>query len=101
MLRNVIARPDRRHGEVFANGPPAYRPWASSCMPGDNEETMEKTIQLALELTRSWRTSCSPPFPARPYDMIQQGSEVFADKWSDFAIHEQKARCTSTAPTAW
>ena len=23
--------------------------------------------------------------------MIQQGGEVFADKWSDFAIHEQKA----------
>ncbi|NJN83848.1 MAG: hypothetical protein HC802_17290 [Caldilineaceae bacterium] len=26
------------------------------------------------------------------YDMIQEGGEVFADTWADYAIHEQKAR---------
>ena len=33
------------------------------------------------------------PFPGTVmYDMIQDGGEVFADNWGDFAIHEQKPR---------
>ncbi len=33
------------------------------------------------------------PFPGTVmYDQIKEGGEVFADNWTDFAIHEQKAR---------
>ncbi len=63
-------------------------------MPGDNEETMEKTIQLALELDPQLANFLlAAPFPGTVmYDMIKEGGEIFADNWGDYAIHEQKAR---------
>jgi len=63
-------------------------------MPGDNEETMEKTIQLALELDPKLANfMLAAPFPGTAmYDMIQEGGQVFADSWGDYAIHEQKTR---------
>lgn len=63
-------------------------------MPGDNEETMEKTIQLALELDPKLANFLlAAPFPGTAmYDMIKDGGEIFADNWGDYAIHEQKAR---------
>jgi radical SAM superfamily enzyme YgiQ (UPF0313 family) len=65
-------------------------------MPGDNEETMEKTIQLALELDPKLANFLlAAPFPGTAmYDMIKDGGEIFADNWGDYAIHEQKARFT-------
>jgi radical SAM superfamily enzyme YgiQ (UPF0313 family) len=65
-------------------------------MPGDNEETMEKTIQLALELDPKLANfMLAAPFPGTAmYDMIEEGGQVFADNWGDFAIHDQKARFT-------
>ncbi len=63
-------------------------------MPGDNEETMEKTIKLALELDPKLANFLlAAPFPGTAmYDMIKEGGEIFADNWGDYAIHEQKAR---------
>lgn len=63
-------------------------------MPGDNEETMEKTIQLALELDPKLANFLlAAPFPGTAmYDMIKKGGEVFADTWGEYAIHDQKAR---------
>ena len=57
---------------------------------------MEKTIQLALELDPKLANFLlAAPFPGTAmYDMIKDGGEVFADKWSDFAIHEEKPRFT-------
>ena len=65
-------------------------------MPGDTEETMEKTIQLALELDPKLANFLlAAPFPGTVmYDMIQDGGHIFADDWGDYAIHEQKARFT-------
>ncbi len=65
-------------------------------MPGDTEETMEKTIQLALELDPKLANFLlAAPFPGTAmYDMIREGGEIFADNWGDYAIHEQKARFT-------
>ncbi len=65
-------------------------------MPGDTEETMEKTIQLALELDPELANfMLAAPFPGTAmYDMIREGGEIFADNWTDYAIHEQKARFT-------
>ena len=65
-------------------------------MPGDNEETMEKTIQLALELDPKLANfMLAAPFPGTAmYDMIEEGGQVFADNYGDFAIHEQKVRFT-------
>ena len=63
-------------------------------MPKDNEETMEATIQLALELDPDLANfMLAAPFPGtKMWDMIQEGGEVFAHEWPDYAIHEQKAR---------
>jgi len=101
MLRNVIRKGQTVDmvREAFANAKAAGLQTMGFFifgMPGDNEETMEKTIQLALELDPKLANFLlAAPFPGTAmYDMIQQGGEVFADKWSDFAIHEQKARFT-------
>ncbi|MEA3336831.1 MAG: radical SAM protein [Chloroflexota bacterium] len=65
-------------------------------MPYETEETMEATIQLALELDPDLANfMLAAPFPGtRMWDMIQEGGEVFANEWPDFAIHDQKARFT-------
>ena len=101
MLRNVIRKGQTIDmvREAFANAKAAGLQTMGFFifgMPGDNEETMEKTIQLALELDPKLANFLlAAPFPGTAmYDMIQDGGQVFADKWSDYAIHEQKARFT-------
>ena len=101
MLRNVIRKGQTldQVREAFANAKAAGLQTMGFFifgMPGDTEETMEKTIQLALELDPKLANfMLAAPFPGTAmYDMIEQGGEVFADNWGDFAIHEQKARFT-------
>ena len=101
MLRNVIRKGQTldQVREAFANAKAAGLQTMGFFifgMPGDNEETMEKTIQLALELDPKLANfMLAAPFPGTAmYDMIEEGGQVFADNWGDFAIHEQKARFT-------
>jgi anaerobic magnesium-protoporphyrin IX monomethyl ester cyclase len=101
MLRNVIRKGQTVDmvREAFANAKAAKLQTMGFFiygMPGDTEETMEKTTQLALELDPKLANFLlAAPFPGTVmYDMIQEGGEVFADTWSDFAIHEEKARFT-------
>ena len=101
MLRNVIRKGQTldQVREAFANAKAAGLQTMGFFifgMPGDNEETMEKTIQLALELDPKLANfMLAAPFPGTAmYDMIEEGGEVFADNWGDFAIHEQKPRFT-------
>ncbi|MDQ3247669.1 MAG: radical SAM protein, partial [Chloroflexota bacterium] len=101
MLRNVIRKGQTIDmvREAFANAKAADLQTMGFFifgMPGDTEETMEKTIQLALELDPKLANFLlAAPFPGTAmYDMIEDGGEVFADKWEDFAIHEEKPRFT-------
>lgn len=101
MLRNVIKKGQTVDmvREAFANAKAANLQTMGFFifgMPGDTEETMEKTIQLALELDPQLANfMLAAPFPGTAmYDQIVEGGQVFADTWSDFAIHEQKARFT-------
>jgi anaerobic magnesium-protoporphyrin IX monomethyl ester cyclase len=65
-------------------------------MPNETEETMEATIQLALELDPDLANfMLAAPFPGtKMYDMIREGGEIFANDWPDYAIHEQRSRFT-------
>lgn len=101
MLRNVIRKGQTldQVRDAFANAKTAGLQTMGFFifgMPGDTEETMEKTIQLALELDPKLANfMLAAPFPGTAmYDMILEGGQVFADTWEDFAIHEQKARFT-------
>ncbi|MCB9159014.1 MAG: radical SAM protein [Caldilineaceae bacterium] len=101
MLRNVIRKGQTVDmvREAFANAKAAGLQTMGFFifgMPGDTEETMEKTIQLALELDPKLANFLlAAPFPGTAmYDMIMEGGQVFADNWADYAIHEQKARFT-------
>ncbi len=101
MLRNII-----RKGQTLDMVRNAFR-WAKAAdlqtmgffifgMPKDNEETMEATIQLALELDPDLANfMLAGPFPGtKMWDMIQEEGNVFANDWGDLAIHDQKARFT-------
>ena len=101
MLRNVIRKGQTldQVREAFANAKAAglrTMGFFIYGMPGDTEETMEKTTQLALELDPKLANFLlAAPFPGTTmYDVIMEGGEVFADNWTDFAIHEQKSRFT-------
>jgi len=65
-------------------------------MPYETEETMEKTIQLALELDPDLANfMLAAPFPGTEmYDLIEKEGNIFAHDWHEYAIHEQKARFT-------
>jgi radical SAM superfamily enzyme YgiQ (UPF0313 family) len=65
-------------------------------MPNETEETMDATIDLALELDPDLANfMLAAPFPGtKMYDMIQEGGEIFANEWPDYAIHEQRSRFT-------
>ncbi|NOZ49207.1 MAG: radical SAM protein [Chloroflexi bacterium] len=101
ILRNVI-----RKGQTLDQVRNAFR-WAKAAdlqtmgffifgMPRDTEETMEKTIQLALELDPDLANfMLAAPFPGtKMWDMIEEEGNVFADEWSDLAIHDAKASFT-------
>ena len=101
MLRNVIRKGQTldQVRDAFANAKAAGLQTMGFFifgMPGDTEESMEKTIRLALELDPKLANfMLAAPFPGTVmYDMILEGGQVFADTWGDFAIHEQKTRFT-------
>jgi anaerobic magnesium-protoporphyrin IX monomethyl ester cyclase len=63
-------------------------------LPGENEETMEDTIKLALELDPDLANfMIAAPFPGTElYQMILDGGNLFSHDWRDFAIHDNKTR---------
>ncbi len=63
-------------------------------MPEETEESMEKTIQLALELDPDLANfMIAAPFPGtRLYDLVEKYGNIFSHDWRDYAIHEQRAR---------
>ncbi len=63
-------------------------------LPGENEETMEDTIKLALELDPALANfMIAAPYPGTElYQMILDGGNLFSHDWRDFAIHDEKAR---------
>ena len=63
-------------------------------LPGENEETMEDTIKLALELDPDLANfMIAAPFPGTElYRMILDEGNLFSHDWRDFAIHDEKAR---------
>ncbi|GAF99171.1 unnamed protein product, partial [marine sediment metagenome] len=63
-------------------------------LPGDNEESMEDTIRLALELDPDLANfMIAAPFPGTElYEMVLEEGELFSHDWRDFAIHDEKAR---------
>jgi len=63
-------------------------------LPGDNEESMDDTIRLALELDPDLANfMIAAPFPGTElYQMVLEDGELFSHDWRDFAIHDEKAR---------
>ena len=101
MLRHVI-----RKGQTLQQVRNAFK-WAKAAdlqtmgffifgMPRDTEESMEKTIQLALELDPDLANfMLAAPFPGTTmWDVIETEGQVFADTWRDLAIHDEKPRFT-------
>jgi anaerobic magnesium-protoporphyrin IX monomethyl ester cyclase len=63
-------------------------------LPGDNEQSMDDTAKLALELDPDLANfMIAAPFPGTElYQMVQEEGELFCHDWRDFAIHDNKAR---------
>jgi anaerobic magnesium-protoporphyrin IX monomethyl ester cyclase len=63
-------------------------------LPGENEETMEDTIKLALELDPDLANfMIAAPYPGTAlYDIVLEEGDLFTHDWRDFAIHDNKAR---------
>jgi anaerobic magnesium-protoporphyrin IX monomethyl ester cyclase len=63
-------------------------------MPEETAETMDKTIEFALELDPELANfMIAAPFPGtRMYDLLEKHGNIFSHDWHDFAIHDQKAR---------
>jgi radical SAM superfamily enzyme YgiQ (UPF0313 family) len=63
-------------------------------MPQETEETMEKTIQLALELDPDLANfMIAAPYPGTQlYDLIEKEGNIFSHNWTDYAIHTDKAK---------
>ena len=101
MLRNVIRKGQtlEQVREAFKNAKAAGLQTMGFFifgMPNETEETMDATIDLALELDPDLANfMLAAPFPGtKMYDMIREGGEIFANEWPDYAIHEQKSRFT-------
>lgn len=101
MLRNVIRKGQTVDmvREVFRNAKAAGLQTMGFFifgMPYETEETMEKTIRLALELDPDLANfMLAAPFPGTEmYDLIKKEGNIFAHEWHEYAIHEQKARFT-------
>jgi len=71
-------------------------------LPGENEETMEDTIKLALELDPDLANfMIAAPYPGTElYDMVLDQGELFTYDWDDYAIHDDKARFAMGEVTA-
>lgn len=63
-------------------------------MPEETEETMEKTIQLALELDPDLANfMIAAPYPGtKLYELIEKEGNIFSHDWTDYAIHTDKAK---------
>jgi anaerobic magnesium-protoporphyrin IX monomethyl ester cyclase len=63
-------------------------------LPGENEDTMEDTIKLALELDPDLANfMIAAPYPGTDlYNMVLEEGDLFSGDWRDFAIHDNKAR---------
>jgi anaerobic magnesium-protoporphyrin IX monomethyl ester cyclase len=63
-------------------------------MPEETEETMEKTIQLALELDPDLANfMIAAPYPGtKLYELIEKEGNIFSHDWADYAIHTDRAK---------
>jgi radical SAM superfamily enzyme YgiQ (UPF0313 family) len=63
-------------------------------LPGETEETMERTIRFACELDPLIANfSMMTPYPGtRVYDIIQQEGHLLVNDWEDYVFFEGKAR---------
>ncbi len=63
-------------------------------LPTETEETMDDTIELALELDPELANfMIAAPYPGTElYSIILEEGHLFSQDWSDFAIHDEKAR---------
>ncbi len=63
-------------------------------LPGENEDTMDDTIELAMELDPDLANfMIAAPYPGTNlYDMVLAEGDLFSNDWRDFAIHDDKAR---------
>jgi anaerobic magnesium-protoporphyrin IX monomethyl ester cyclase len=63
-------------------------------MPKETEETMEKTIRLALELDPDLANfMIAAPCPGtRLCDLIEKEGNIFGHDWADYAIHTDRAK---------
>lgn len=63
-------------------------------MPEETEETMEKTIQLALELDPDLANfMIAAPYPGtKLYDLVEREGNIFSHDWTDYAIHTDRAK---------
>jgi radical SAM superfamily enzyme YgiQ (UPF0313 family) len=61
---------------------------------GMPEETMEQTIQLALELDPDLANfMIAAPYPGtKLYDLIEREGNIFSHDWADYAIHTDRAK---------
>jgi anaerobic magnesium-protoporphyrin IX monomethyl ester cyclase len=62
-------------------------------MPGETEETMEKTTQLALELDPDLGNfMIAAPYPGTElWKLVEKEGILFSHTWDDYAIHSDKA----------
>lgn len=62
-------------------------------MPGESEETMEKTTRLALELDPDLANfMMAAPYPGTElWNMLEHGGKIYARDWSELAIHSDHA----------
>ena len=62
-------------------------------MPGETEETMERTTRLALELNPDLANfMMAAPYPGTElWDTVQREGKLFARDWSELAIHSDHA----------
>ena len=63
-------------------------------LPTETAETMDETIDLALELDPDLGNfMIAAPYPGTElYDIVRAEGHLFSDDWRDFAIHDEKAR---------
>jgi radical SAM superfamily enzyme YgiQ (UPF0313 family) len=63
-------------------------------MPEETEETMDKTIQLALELDPDLANfMIAAPYPGtKLYELIEKEGNIFSHDWTDYAIHTDRAK---------
>jgi radical SAM superfamily enzyme YgiQ (UPF0313 family) len=63
-------------------------------LPGETEETMERTIRFACELDPLIANfSMMTPYPGtRVYEMVKRDGRLLMDEWDDYVFFEGKAR---------